>query len=310
MGEATLAPRRYLQRTHSLTQRLGLSWDRPLPWLSLAMLWLLSFSIFPLIFALYRSLYEFDAVQGSFVYVGLDNWQRLLQDPRAWNALWVTTKYVIMGLAIELILGFAIALLYNQDPFGINIFRSALILPMVVPPAVTALMFQLMEHSEFGVLSYYFYLFHFLDPSEPLLGGTGRYAMVAILLPEIWQWTPFMALILLAGLRALPTEPFEAAQIDGANAWQRFRYLTVPLLKPVLAIAILLRAIDLFRVFDYVYILTAGGPGTRTEVLSYYAWRTTFAYINWGYGLTLGLFMLIILVLIGNIMVRSLRLRW
>lgn len=286
-------------------------WDGPTPWLALAVLWLLAFTIFPLLFALYRSLFELNIRAGKFVPVGLENWARLFGDPRTWNALTVTLKYVIIGLTIELVLGFGIALLYNQDPFGVGFFRTAMVLPMVVPPAVTALMFQLMEHADFGVISFYAYKIGLLSPQEPFLGGTGVHAMTAILLPEVWQWTPFMALIILAGLRSLPREPFEAAAVDGANALTAFWYLTLPMLKPILGIAILLRTIDLFsKNFDYVYILTAGGPGRRTEVLSYYDWLTTFQYTNWGYGSAIGIFMLLILVLLGNLLIHLFRLRW
>ena len=303
--------RRYLSGRSSLLQRMGGVWDGPAPWLILALLWLAAFSIFPFFFALYRSFFTFDTQAAKFVPTGLENWIRLFEDPRVWNALLVTAKYVSLGLGIELALGFGIALLYNQDPFGVGFFRTAMVLPMVIPPAVVALMFQLMEHDSFGVLSYYAYKLHLLTPQEPFLGGEGKHAMAAILLPDIWQWTPFMALIVLAGLRSLPREPFEAARVDGANAWQRFRYLTLPMLIPVVVIAVLFRVLDLFsKSFDYIYILTAGGPGRRTEVLSYYDWLTTFQYTNWGYGSALGIFMLVLMVVFGNVLIRGFRLRW
>jgi multiple sugar transport system permease protein len=292
-------------------RRAGEIWDGPTPWLILAVLWLAAFSIFPFLFAVYRSFFTFNIQSGKFVPAGLENWVMLFEDPRVWNALAVTLKYVSLGLGIELVLGFGIALLYNQDPIGVGFFRTAMVLPMVVPPAVVALMFQLMEHDSFGVISYYAYKLGLLTPQEPFLGGEGKHAMAAILLPDVWQWTPFMALIILAGLRSLPRHPFEAAMVDGANAWQRFRYLTLPMLMPVLVIAVLFRVIDLFnKSFDYVYILTAGGPGRRTEVLSYYDWLATFQYTNWGYGSVLGLFMLVIMVVFGNVLIRVFQLRW
>lgn len=302
--------RSFREERRPLLERLGFTFERPGPWLALALLWLAAFSLFPFFFAIYRSLFEFDSSSSGFVYQGLDNWSKLIHDPRIWNALWVTCKYVFLGLTIELVLGFAIALLYEQGPRGVGFFRTAMILPMVVPPAIAGLMFQLLEHPSFGPVSLYSYKLGLLSPEQPLLGGTGKHAMMAILLPDIWQWTPFMALIILAGMRALPSDPFEAASVDGASAWQRFRYLTLPMLKPVIAIAVLLRTIDLFRVFDYVYIITSGGPGTRTEVVSFYDWKQVFAFTNFGYGATIGLFVLVILVLVGNIMVRLFRLRW
>jgi multiple sugar transport system permease protein len=311
MGQVALPARRTVaERRRPLRERLGLTSDHPLPWLALSLGWLAVFSVFPFLYAVYRSLFSYDASGNRFRWAGLENWSRLLQDARVWSDLGVTLKYVAIGLAVELALGFAIALLYDQSPPFLGFFRSAMVLPMVIPPAVAGLMFQLLEHPNFGPLSLYAYKLGLLSPEEPLLGGTGKHAMAAILLPDVWQWTPFMALIIMAGLRGLPSEPFEAAAVDGASAWQRFRYLTLPMLRPIIAIAVLLRFIDLFRVFDYVKILTGGGPGTRTEVISYYDYNQVFGYTNWGYGAAVGVFVLVLLVVLGNVLVKLFRLQW
>ena len=130
------------------------------------------------------------------------------------------------------------------------------------------------------------------------------------MLADIWQWTPFMVLIFVAGLRALPPDPFESAMIDGASSWQIFRRLTLPMMSKVIAIAVLIRGIDLFRTFDYVYVMTSGGPGTSTYTLSLYAWQQTFSFIKWGYGATISLFALFVILIAANIFVSLTKTRW
>jgi multiple sugar transport system permease protein len=171
--------------------------------------------------------------------------------------------------------------------------RALMALPLVVPPAVTGMMFLLMEDAQFGVLSYYGAQLGIVNPADPVLADP-RTALVGVMIADVWQWTPFMILIFLAGLRALPKEPFEAAAIDGASAWQAFRHLTLPMLGRVIAVAVLIRSIDLFRVYDYVYIMTGGGPGTTTETLSFYAGKV-FGLANFALAATLGLITLVAL---------------
>ena len=140
--------------------------------------------------------------------------------------------------------------------------------------------------------------------------STSSTALAGVLLAEVWQWTPFMVLILLAGLRALPTEPFEAAHIDGASAFQTFRRLTLPMMSKVIAIAVLIRGMDLFRAFDYVFVMTSGGPGTATYTLSLYAWQQTFSFVKWGYGATLSLVTLGIVLVLANLFIWLAKVKW
>lgn len=297
-----------VQRTAK--KRGFLSIERPIIWLLPAVVSLLLFSIFPLFFNLYRSFFRFDPSTKIFMPIGTRNWTELIQDPRVHNSLWVTLQYTTIALAVELVLGMVIALLFDREPWGLPVLTSLIILPMVVPPAVTGLIFQLLEHSEFGVLSWVLYGLGLLHPSEPLLGGTGRHALMGVLFADIWQWTPFMILIFSAGLKALPPEPLEAALVDGASAWQRFWLVIVPLLRPVIAIAILVRLIDLYRVFDYIYLMTAGGPGRATEVISYYAYTQAFGFTKWGYAAALGMFILILINIIAIAGTKVLKVEW
>ena len=156
-----------------------------------------------------------------------------------------------------------------REPFE-AVSYTHLTLPLVVPPAVTGMMFLLMYDSSFGVISNSLYALGLLSPSAPIL-GTGSTALWGVIVADVWQWTPFMVLIMLAGLRALPREPFEAASIDGASSFQSFIYLTLPMMSKIIALAVLIRGIDLFRIYDYVKVMTDSGPGTATETLTAYA---------------------------------------
>jgi multiple sugar transport system permease protein len=181
-------------------------------------------------------------------------------------------------------------------------------LPLVVPPAVTGLMFLLMQDASFGVFTYYLRALGLLGPGTVLLGDPST-ALLAVMLADIWQWTPFMVLIFLAGLRALPKEPLEAAAIDGATGFQTLRLVVVPMLGRVIAVAILIRGIDLFKLYDYVYVLTGGGPGTTTETLSFYAGKV-FGLANFSYAATLGLITLIALNVIAMTFLRLTKVRF
>jgi multiple sugar transport system permease protein len=221
----------------------------------------------------------------------------------------VTFTYSAIALSVQLTLGLAIAMLLDAGVYGRGLWQSLLILPMVTPPAVVGLIFRLLEHSEYGVISWILYGAGLISKQEPLLGGTGQNALFGVLLADIWQWTPFCILILLAGLKALPTDPLEAAEVDGANAWQKFWHVKLPLLRNVLAVVILFRIIDLFRVFDYIYVMTSGGPGQRTETISYYAYQT-YVFINWGYTATLGVAILVVIWLTAFLYTRIFHVEW
>ena len=183
------------------------------------------------------------------------NWEKLIADERVWDAVQITFTYMLLALTIQLILGLAIALLLDTDKKGFGIMRALMTLPLVVPPAVTGMMFLLMYDSSFGVISNSLYALNLLSPTAPIL-GTGSTALWGVIVADVWQWTPFMVLIMLAGLRALPREPFEAASIDGASSIQSFIYLTLPMMSKIIALAVLIRGIDLFRIFDYVKVMT------------------------------------------------------
>lgn len=282
--------------------------DAAWPWLLPAVAILVVFAIYPFFYNIYLSFHEFVPRKRVLAFVGTENWSKLFSDTRMWGALWVTLLYTVLCLIIQLILGMLIALLLDSDDPGFGFLRGVLTLTLVIPPAITAMMFMLFEDANFGILTYALQNLGLLG-KVPILANPST-ALAGVMLADIWQWTPFMVLIFLAGLRGMPTEPFESAVIDGASNWQIFYRLTLPMLSKVIAIAVLIRGIDLFRTFDYVYVMTSGGPGTATYTLSLYAWQQTFSFIKWGYGATLSLFSLFVILIVAHIYVKLTKLKW
>jgi multiple sugar transport system permease protein len=277
--------------------------EHPLPWLLPAGALMVVFGIFPLYKAIETSLYKRNAATRKMIFDPTHNWSKVFLDERVWNALLNTLFYTGVALLFQLVLGMLIALLLDSDRKGYGILRAMMTLPLVIPPAVTAMMFLLMLNGSFGVLSRGIIELGLLPPGFSILGNAST-AMAGVLLAEIWQWTPFMVLIMLAGLRSLPKEPFEAAAIDGANAFQVFFKLTLPMMSKVIAIAVLIRGIDLLRAFDYVKVMTDSGPGTATETLTSYAGRIYFGNADFPYASTIALLTLVLVIMVSTLFMR------
>lgn len=277
--------------------------EHPLPWLLPSAALMLVFGIYPLLYAIWLSLHKRNPVTRIYVWDPAYNWLKTFHDDRVWNALFNTLFYTGAALAVELVLGMLIALLLDSDRKGYGILRALMTLPLVLPPAVTAMMFLLMENGSFGVLSRGLIATGVLPTGFSILGHAST-AMAGVLLAEIWQWTPFMVLIMLAGLRSLPKEPFEAAAIDGATAVQAFFKITLPLMSKVIAIAVLIRGIDLFRTFDYVKVMTDSGPGTATETMTSYAGRIYFGNADFPYASTVALLTLLLVIVVSSLFMR------
>ena len=277
--------------------------ESPVPWLLPAAALMAVFGIYPLIYAITLSLYKKNAATRKMVFDPTHNWTKILGDERVWNAIYNTFLYTGVALVFQLVLGMLIALLLDSDRKGYGILRALMTLPLVIPPAVTGMMFLLMLNGSFGVLSRGLIAMGILPTGFSIL-GTANTAMAGVLAAEIWQWTPFVVLIMLAGLRSLPKEPFEAAAIDGATATQAFFKLTLPMMSKVIAIAVLIRGIDLFRAFDYVKVMTDSGPGTATETLTSYAGRIYFGNADFPYASTIALLTLIIVIVISSLFMK------
>ena len=209
---------------------------------------------------------------------------------------------------MEFLLGLGLALLLDSLAHGRGVFRAGLLAPMLLPPVVAAVIWRLIYNPQFGVLNGTLRAAGI--PTTRLTWTSGESsAMVSVLLVDIWEWTPFLFLLLSAGLQAIPQEPYEAARIDGASAWQVFRDVTLPLLKPTLVLALLLRAMDLARIFDQIFILTQGGPGFATETVSLHIYRTAFRFFNFGYAAAMSFVTLALTTLFARALLRVMRVR-
>ncbi|MCH6554712.1 MAG: sugar ABC transporter permease [Acidobacteria bacterium] len=276
--------------------------DRHLAGLMLApaVLVLFGLSLYPLIFLLRVSL---TTAEGAWT---LAHFSRLFQDRFFGVALLQTFAYTGVALALEFGLGLGLALLLNRQLAFRRIFRATLLLPMLLPPVVVAVIWRLIYNPNFGLLNASLAALG-IDTSNWLWIAGQKSALLSVILVDVWEWTPFMFLLLLAGLQSLPVEPYEAAKIDGASAWQTFRDITWPLLKPIVLVAVLLRILDLLRVFDQIFILTQGGPGFATETASLYIYRNAFRFFNFGYAAALSLALLALTTAVSLWLVRLLR---
>jgi multiple sugar transport system permease protein len=224
-------------------------------------------------------------------FTGLDNYLRLAADERFWNALGNTLYFAVASVALELVLGLAFALAVQRPFRGRALLYGVILLPWAVPTAVSARMWEWMYNTEIGVLN------HILGADVNWLGSPA-WALNAAVAMDVWKSTPFVALLLLAGLQGIPRELYHAAALDGASRWTVLWRITLPLLAPVILVALIFRTIDAFRVFDSIYVLTGGGPANSTETLSIYAYKTLFQSLEFGYGsaLAVSVFVLVALV--------------
>jgi multiple sugar transport system permease protein len=256
---------------------------------------LVGVAVVPVLAAVWLSLHRSIVVFHEQRFVGLGNFRFLLEDGRFWSALRTTAYFTLVAVAVELLLGLPIAMLLHR---GGGLLRAAVLLPWAIPTAVSARMWAWLFNADYGLL-------HRIAPGVDWLGSP-RIALHAAILVDVWKTTPFVALILLAGLQSIPEDVFEAANVDGAGRARTFAQVTIPLLKPAILIALLFRSLDAFRVFDAIYVLTEGGPANATETLSIYAYKTLMRSGDFGYGSTLSVATFVCVLIIALVFVRSL----
>lgn len=276
--------------------------DRTSRWVLAAplLLCLLVFMVYPTVYSLYMSFTDF-IMRGTPNFVGLDNYRFALTDPVFWNALRRTLSVLVACLTIELTLGLAIALLFNRDFRGQEIVRGLCFIPLLISPLAMSLMWNYMLHIQFGVVNDAL-RFVGLDPVGFLsTRGVALWSIVAI---TVWQWLPFSVFVLLAGLRGLPRDQFEAAQVDGVPAWRVFLRLQLPMLAPLIIIIVLLRTMWLMRLFDPLYGTTRGG--LDTELLDWMIYRVSFVDFDIGLGTAYALFALYITLIVCLLMYKRL----
>ena len=261
-------------------------------------------SVYPLVYGFIASVRQFR--YGLDVgLAGLNNYVNVLQDQTFITALLTTAKYVVLCVVIEAVLGLALAMLVNRELRGASLWRIGIILPMTVAPVVVGVMWRLIYASDIGIA----------DPILGLFGihgvhvlGTENSAFLGVVLLDVWEWTPLMFLILLAGLQSLPQEPLEAALIDGASPIRVFFDHVLPMLRPVLFVAIVLRTIDAIGTFDQIYVLTRGGPGVSTQLFSIYAYNTAFLFTQYGRAMAMVVLLLAAVLVLAAIAIRLVRL--
>ncbi len=257
--------------------------------------------LYPLLFSVWLSLQDYRLTRINDVqFVGFENFGLIATDPSFLNAMGNTISFVVSAVIFELILGLSLALLIQKLVIFRGAVRSILLAPMFITPIAVGLMFRFLLNSEIGVIPFYLLKFGVsIDWFGPEL------ALFSIVIIDVWQWTPFMLLMFLAGLEALPKTPFEAARVDGAGRWLTFCSITLPMLRPVIVVALIIRALDAFKVFEYVFAITRGGPGNSTETIMYYIYQTGFRFFRMGEAaaasILLIIFILVFVILLVNL---------
>ena len=305
-----LTPKTFSVDSPSLWQKFVAACDRNASWLMPlpAMMVTALLMIFPLGYLLYMSFHDWLLIGGKAPqFIFLQNYIALFQDERFLSSLSRTGIFVILGLFIQVPLGLAIAILFNEHFPGRGIMRTLLLLPMVATPVAMALIWVIMMDPSSGVLNYFLSCFGIR--SVAWLSDV-HVVIPALVLVDTWQWTPMVALICLAGLSALPVEPFEAAMIDGASAWQRFWKLTLPMVWPILLVAILFRFIDLLKVIEHIYVMTRGGPGFASETINLYNFLMGLFYYRVGYGSSISVVIFALVLGASLMLIRARRKSW
>jgi len=242
-------------------------------------------ALFPLLWTAWESvhLHNLQMPWLGRPFVGLANYIEALRDPRFWGALGHTAFFAVTSVGLELVLGLWLALAMNRAFRGRGLVRAAILIPWAIPTVVSALLWRFLFEGQSGVVNAVLVRLGVLR--EPLVWFIeANTAWVPVILSDVWKTTPFVALLLLAGLQNIDASLYEAARIDGASAWRQFRFVTLPLLKPAILVALIFRTLDAFRVFDLIYALTGGGPGSSTEPIALYTFNALLQNLRFGYG--------------------------
>lgn len=262
---------------------------------------------YPLLYAVWASFQFFRLSRPDNIrFNGFDNYLSVLGDGGFRTALWHSFIYTFVAVPLELVLGMAIAMALVKLRVGRDLARTLIVIPMMLAPVVMGLMWKFMYNDQLGVINQMARALGLVQGTIPWLSSPDL-ALWSLIIVEIWATTPIMVILLGAGLTVIPDELYEAARIDGASSWQRFLNITLPLLQPIILVALLIRGMDAFRVFDLVYILTQGGPANSTDVLSYFLYRLNFVNLNVGQASAGSMIMLVMLIIAGLVLIHLLR---
>lgn len=268
-----------------------------------AILALAAVALYPTVAGVRASLHRFRYAM-DMGYAGLQNFINVYRDPVFWQAIATTAKFVVIVVSIETLLGLLLALLMARELRFSGLIRVTLILPMTVAPVVVGVIWRLLYASGIGIVDPLFRLFGLGAPNVLAHPTRAFFGLVAV---DVWEWTPLLFLIILAGLHSLPQDPIEAARVDGASELQTFFHHTLPLLRPVLLVAVVLRTIDAVGTFDQIYVLTRGGPGTATQLISIYAYNTAFLFNQYGQAMAMLISLLACLLVLMIVAVHFMR---
>lgn len=248
-------------------------------------------AIYPTLSALWTSLNKYNLTKPweGKTFVLFSNYLDMLSDLCFWQALLRSLQFVLVSVTVSFAIGLGIALLLHRARFFKGFFRTIFLVPMVIAPAITTLNFKFMYNYNLGIINH---ILNWIGVGRIDFLSNPSTVLWSIMGVDIWQWTPFVILVLLAGLESLPKEPYEAALIDGANSWQIFRFITMPLLRKFVALTLVIRIMDVFKIYETIYLMTAGGPGTASETLNIYLAKVGFSWFDMGYASAIGIFTL------------------
>lgn len=271
-----------------------------------ALFFVLLVGIFPLLYSLYVSFHQYNIAktQIPFKFVGFYNYIRLLCDPIFWNSFKLTFIFVIIAVTLELVLGTCLALLLLNDIKGRNIFRSLFLIPMVITPIAVGLMGRFIFDDNVGIVNYFLRIFKL---PTPIWYGNPKIALTTMIILDVWEWTSFIFILVLAGLMAIPKEYYEAAKVEGANFFGELFKITLPTLRNVFLLAVMIRVIDAFKEFDKIYIMTKGGPNFATDLISIRAYTIAFKEFNIGLGTAFSIMILILMIILGTFLIRIIK---
>lgn len=255
----------------------------------------------PLVYLGWTSFFRLDMTMPWLSgFAGLDNYSKMADDPRFMNSLWLTVVYTSSTVCLQILVGLSLAMLVQQIPRGQGLLRIAAILPIVLAPVVVGLFWRtLVLAPDVGLVDL---VTRALGLGSQNWLGDPQLALISVIAIHTWQWTPFAFLVFLATLATLPADVYEAARLDRANAWQRFRYLTLPLIRPAIVMVVIMRTMTALSAFAAIFAATGGGPGSSTEILNLYAYRTSFTELNLGYGSSLAMVLLGLTLAVSYVM--------
>jgi multiple sugar transport system permease protein len=257
--------------------------------------------LFPWLFTLYMSVHDWK-VTGDTPFVGLANYIKMASDERFLSAVVRTLWFTVASVVAPVLLGVWAAMCFAEKFPMRGLFRTLFVLPMMATPVAISLVWTMMFHPQLGVLNYL--LTRIGLPPSTWVYDTAT-VIPTLVMVETWQWTPLVMLIVLGGLASLPTDPYEAAVLDGASRWQMFRHITLPLVWPFIMVAAVIRVIDALKTFDTIYVITLGGPGTASETINIMLYQTAFAYYDLGYASAIVVVFFILILLISMLLLRS-----